>query len=259
MPIELPNSINLLKDSLIKSKRTVFLTGSGISKESGIHTFRGIDGLWKQYNPFKLASLPAFLENPELVWEFYHYRQNLISKCNPSPAHFAISQIQQKKEDTWILTQNVDNLHKRADSKNIIELHGNIFGVSCINCGYNGDVRIESNNIMDDPRQHQHQHHLPRCQQCENVLKPGVVLFGESLPQNEWTKAIEIALHCDMMFVVGTSLNVSPANTLPTCAKDNDAILVEINPESTWLSKSADFSLKGSASDILPKIADILK
>ena len=166
MPNDLSYSINLLKNSLIKSKRTVFLTGSGISKESGIPTFRGKDGLWKQYDPSKLASLSAFQENPILVWEFYHYRQNLISKCNPSPAHFAISQIQQKKEDTWILTQNVDNLHNRADSNNIIELHGNIFGITCINCGYNKNVENQSNSIMDD-----HQNHLPRCQQCKKCTK----------------------------------------------------------------------------------------
>src|ERR1700712_3923344 len=180
MSNDLLNSIKLLKDYLNESKRTVFLTGSGISKEVGIPTFRGKDGLWNKYDPSKLASISSFLENPVLVWEFYNYRQNLISKCNPSAAHLAILQIQQKKEDTWILTQNVDNLHKRAGSKNVIELHGNIFGISCINCGYNGTMENNSNNIMDSP---------PRCQICENIIKPGVVMFGESLPQKEWTRA----------------------------------------------------------------------
>jgi NAD-dependent deacetylase len=251
MSNDLLNLINLLKDYLIKSKRTVFLTGSGISTEVGIPTFRGKDGLWNQYDPSKLASISSFMENPVLVWEFYNYRQNLISKCNPGEAHLAISQIQQKKEDTWILTQNVDNLHKRAGSKNVIELHGNIFGISCINCGYNGIMENNSNNIADYPP--------PRCHVCENVLKPGVVMFGESLPQKDWTKAIEIASSCNLFFVIGTSLNVSPANTLPFCAKDNNATIVEINPELTWLSKTVDFSLKGSASYILPKIYDILK
>lgn len=251
MSNDLLDSIKLLKDYLIESKRTVFLTGSGISKEVGIPTFRGKDGLWNQYDPSKLASISSFLENPGLVWEFYNYRQNLISKCNPGKAHLAISQIQQKKEDTWILTQNVDNLHKRAGSKNVIELHGNIFGISCINCGSNGFMETNPNNIMD--------YSPPRCHVCENVLKPGVVMFGESLPQKDWTKAIEIASSCNLLFVIGTSLNVSPANTLPFCAKDNNATIVEINPELTWLSKTVDFSLKGSASYILPKIYDILK
>ena len=235
-----------LRDFLIKSKRAVFLTGSGISKESGIPTFRGKDGLWKQYDPSKLASISAFLDNPALVWEFYHYRQDLISKCHPSRAHLAISQIQKEKENSWVLTQNVDNLHNQAGSKNIIELHGNIFRISCINCGYNDNYNV----IMGVP---------PRCPKCGNVLKPGVVLFGESLPQKDWTKAIEIASSCDIMFVIGTSLNVSPVNTLPSYAKENNAVIIEINPELTWLSESADFSLKGSASDVLPKIHDLLK
>jgi NAD-dependent deacetylase len=158
----------------------------------------------------------------------------------------AISQIQQEKENTWILTQNVDNLHKKAGSKNIVELHGNIFRMTCINCGYNDNFNI----VMGVP---------PRCHKCANVLKPGVVLFGEPLPQKDWIKAIEIASSCDVMFVIGTTLNVSPANTLPSHAKDNNAVIIEINPELTWLSKSVDFSLKGSASDILPKIYDSLK
>ncbi|MER5175319.1 MAG: NAD-dependent deacylase [Candidatus Nitrosocosmicus sp.] len=243
-----PNSLNLLKDSLTRSKRIVFLTGSGISKESGVPTFRGKDGLWKLHDSSKLASISAFLKNPTLVWEFYHYRQDLISKCSPNLAHLSISQIQQDKKDTWILTQNVDNLHKRANSNNIIELHGNIFKTNCINCGFSDGELFD---IIADI--------LPRCKECKNVLKPGVVLFGEPLPSREWNNAIKVASSCDIMFIVGTSLNVSPANSLPTYAKDNNAVLVEVNPETTWLSKSMDFSLKGSAVDILPKIFNLLR
>lgn len=246
MSNNLLNSIYRLKDVLIKSKRIVFLTGSGISKESGIPTFRGKDGLWKKHDPSKLASFSAFLENPILVWEFYHYRQDLISKCHPNPAHLAISKIQQEKKDSWILTQNVDDLHNRAGNKNIIELHGNIYRITCINCGYNDD--LNENNEMP-----------PRCSKCKNILKPGVVLFEEPLPKKDWMKAIEVASSCNIMFIIGTSLNVSPVNTLPSYAKNNNAIIIEINPESTWLSKFVDFSLKGSASDILPKISDLLK
>ncbi len=187
------------------------------------------------------------MENPILVWEFYHYRQDLISKCHPNQVDLAISKIQQEKKDSWILTQNVDNLHKRAHNKNIIELHGNIFRTTCISCGYNDDDLNENKDI------------LPRCCKCKNVLKPGVVLFEEPLPQKDWMKAIEIALSYDIMFIIGTSLNVSPVNILPSHAKNNNAIIIEINPESTWLSKFVDFSLKGSASDILPKISALLK
>ena len=253
MPFNLLDSLSLLKEHLDKSVKIVFLTGSGISKESGIPTFRGKDGMWKKYDSSTLASISAFLENPKLVWEFYYYRQNLINKCHPNAAHLAISQIQQEKKDTWILTQNVDNLHKRAKSKNIIELHGNIFKTKCISCGF------KSESINNITKGSDSSDILPRCNECKNILKPGVILFGEPLPSLEWNNAIEIVSNCDIMFIVGTSLNVSPANLLPSYAKENKTVLVEINPEQTWFSKSMDITLKGSAVDILPKIYDLLK
>jgi NAD-dependent deacetylase len=238
------DSIKLLKSILPKSEHLVFLTGAGISKESGIPTFRGYGGLWKTYDPMKLASVSAFIEDSSLVWEFYAYRQKVISECHPNVAHMAISNIQQQKKDSWVLTQNVDNLHERAGSKNIVKLHGDIFKVYCIHCGYYGNMD------RDVP---------PLCPNCNNVLKPGVVLFEETLPKKEWAKAIELSSSCDLMLVIGTSLNVSPANTLPLYAKDNNATLVEINTEATELSKLMDFSLQGTASQIMPKIKGLLE
>ncbi len=252
MPINLLDSLSLLKKYLDKSTRIVFLTGSGISKESGIPTFRGKDGIWKKYNSSTLASISAFLENPKLVWEFYYFRQGLINKCHPNAAHLAISQIQLEKKDTWIITQNVDNLHQRAKSKNIIELHGNIFKTKCIFCGFKSELKSNIDN-------NRYSEMLPMCSKCKNILKPGVIMFGEPLPALELNKAIEKASNCDMMFMVGTSLNVSPANLLPSYAKENKSTLVEINPESTWFSKSMDITLKGSAAAILPTIYDLIK
>lgn len=243
------DSLVQLKDVLVKSKRFVFLTGAGISQESGIPTFRGDDGLWKTHDPVKLASLSSFLENPSLVWGFYSYRQKLISKCQPNPGHLAISKIEeQKKGDSWVLTQNVDNLHRLAGSKNIIELHGNIFKLSCVRCGYSDNMDMDMDMVLP-----------PKCTDCESVLKPGVVMFEETLPQKEWATAIELSSSCDLMFIVGTSLNVSPANTLPSYAKDNNAVLVEVNPEETWLSGFMDFSIKGSSAYVLPNIYKLLK
>jgi NAD-dependent deacetylase len=243
------DSLAQLRDILVKSKRFVFLTGAGISQESGVPTFRGNDGLWKTHDPAKLATLSSFLENPSLVWGFYSYRQKLISKCRPNPAHLAISKIEeQKKGDSWVLTQNVDNLHRLAGSKNIIELHGNIFKLSCIRCGYSGYMDMDMDMVLP-----------PKCTGCESVLKPGVVMFEEALPQKEWGTAIELSSSCDLMFIVGTSLNVSPVNTLPSYAKDNNAVLVEVNPEETWLSRFMDFSIKGSSADVLPNIYNMLK
>lgn len=241
------DSLAQLRDILVNSKRLVFLTGAGISQESGIPTFRGNDGLWKTHDPAKLATISSFLENPSLVWGFYSYRQKLISKSQPNPAHLAISKIQERKKgDSWVLTQNVDNLHRLAGSKNIIELHGNIFKLSCIRCGYSDYMDMD----MVLP---------PKCTDCESVLKPGVVMFEEALPQKEWTTAIELSSSCDLMFIVGTSLNVSPVNTLPSYAKDNNAVLVEVNPEETWLSRFMDFSIKGLSADVLPNIYKLMK
>ncbi|HYP43341.1 MAG TPA: NAD-dependent deacylase [Candidatus Nitrosocosmicus sp.] len=243
------DSLAQLRDILVKSKRFVFLTGAGISQESKIPTFRGNDGLWKTHDPAKLATLSSFLENPSLVWGFYSYRQKLISKCRPNPAHLAISKIEeQKKGDSWVLTQNVDNLHRLAGSKNIIELHGNIFKLSCIICGYSGYMDMDVDMVLP-----------PKCTGCESVLKPGVVMFEEALPQKEWGTAIELSSSCDLMFIVGTSLNVSPVNTLPSYAKDNNAVLVEVNPEETWLSRFMDFSIKGSSADVLPNIYNLMR
>ena len=243
------DSLAQLRDILVKSKRFVFLTGAGISQESGIPTFRGNDGLWKTHDPAKLASLSSFLENPSLVWGFYSYRQKMISKCRPNPAHLAISKIEeQKKGDSWVLTQNVDNLHRLAGSKNIVELHGNIFKLICIRCGYSGYMDMDMDMVLP-----------PKCTDCESVLKPGVVMFEEALPQKEWGTAIELSSSCDLMFIVGTSLNVSPVNTLPYYAKDNNAVLVEVNPEETWLSRFMDFSIKGSSADVLPNIYNLMK
>jgi NAD-dependent deacetylase len=253
MPINILDSLSLLKKYLDRSSKIVFLTGSGISKESGIPTFRGKEGIWKKYDPSTLASISAFLENPKLVWEFYFFRQDLINKCHPNDAHLAISQIQLEKKDTWIITQNVDNLHQKAKSKNIIELHGNIFKTKCILCDFKNELKSNTDNNRDSADM------LPMCAECKNILKPGVILFGEPLPSLEWNNAIEKASDCDIMFIVGTSLNVSPANLLPSFAKENKSMLVEINPESTRLSKSMDITLNGSAVDILPKIYNLLK
>ena len=171
----------------------------------------------------KLASVSAFIENPSLVWEFYAYRQKLISECHPNGAHIAISSIQQQKRNSWVLTQNVDNLHERAGSNKHHKTTWKYFQSIL----YSLWLLWKYGNM-----------YFPLCPNCNNVLKPGVVLFEETLPQKEWTKAIELSSSCDSMLIIGTSLNVSPANTLLLYAKDNNAILVEINTETTELTKS---------------------
>lgn len=227
------------------STSLVFLTGAGISKESGIPTFRDHDGLWKTYDPAKLASYSSFITNPKLVWEFFHDRQKSISTKEPNKAHFAISEIELLKK-SWLLTQNIDGLHSKAGTKNIIELHGNIFNVKCINC-----LRKEVLDINAEIP--------PLCRDCGSILKPDVILFEETLDMDNWDTAINLVSSCDVMVIIGTSLEVGPVNTLPNIAYKNNSFLIEINPQDTWFTPYADFSFRYSGSIILPKIVELLK
>ncbi len=231
-----------IKDEIIDLDEFVFLTGAGISQESGIPTFRGPEGLWKKYDPMKLASISGFYENPKLVWEFYKDRQELICNCNPNLGHISIAEFE-KRKNSYVLTQNIDGLHKKAGSKNIVELHGNILRTECTECEF--QEKIEQQIVEQLP---------PVCKICKNILKPSIILFGEPLNADTWEEAERISNGCDVMFIVGTSLNVGPVNQLPLYAKKNDAILIEVNPEPTIFNKIMNYSVQGSATEILPQL-----
>ena len=226
----------VLKDS----KKIVFVTGAGISQESGIPTFRGKDGLWRNYDAMKLATIDAFYDDPKLVWEWYTERRANIFAANPNPGHAAISELE-KFCNVIVLTQNIDGLHQMAGSTNVLELHGSIVRIKCTVCDY---VDTISNEFEKLP---------PLCK-CGNVLRPDVVWFGEALPQDVWEKAIVHASTCDAMIIAGTSLVVSPANTLPIYAKQNGATLIEVNPEETMMSHDMDLSVRETSAVALPKL-----
>ncbi len=226
-------------------KKIVFITGAGISQGSVIPTFRGKDGLWRNYDPMKLATIDAFYENPKLVWEWYNERRNNIFQAQPNPEHNAIAELEKHAQVT-VLTQNIDGLHKKAGSSNVLELHGSIAKIKCSVCDYNEEILTE---ISDFP---------PLCK-CGNILRPDVVWFGEPLPQNVWQNAIEFASQCDLMVIVGTSLVVSPANTLPLYAKQNNATLIEINPEKTEMSEKMDEIIRNTNVEILSKLVLLFK
>jgi len=230
-----------LKDS----RKIVFVTGAGISQESGIPTFRGKDGYWRKYDPMKLASIDAFYDDPKLVWEWYDDRRKNILDVKPNEGHFAISQMEEFK-DIVILTQNIDGLHQRSGSTNVLELHGSIIRIKCTVCDFTDNI---TENFESLP---------PKCK-CGSMLRPDVVWFGEPLPQNIWQSAIKEASICDVMIIVGTSLVVSPANTLPVYAKQNGAILIEVNPEKTVMSNDMDLSIQATSAEVLPKILSIFK
>ena len=232
------------KIALREKARVVVLTGAGVSKESGVPTFRGKNGLWKEFRAQELATPEAFRKNPALVWEFYEFRRALVSRAVPNPAHVALATFEARTPHFCLITQNVDGLHARAGSKNILELHGSLFRVRCLGCG----VLEESFAVPIA------QELPPHCRHCGGLLRPDVVWFGEPLPEGVMNQAFEEAGQCEAMLVIGTSGLVSPAASLPGVAKDVGAFLIEVNPESTPLSLMADVCLRGFAASVLPRL-----
>ena len=234
-----------IEERLRSAKKIVVVTGAGISQESGIPTFRGKDGLWKKHDPMKLATIDAFYDDPRLVWEWYEDRRKNILAAEPNPGHIAIAELE-KFVKVVILTQNIDGLHQKSGSTNVLELHGSIIRIKCTVCDFKDEI---SSRFEELP---------PRCR-CGEILRPDVVWFGESLPQDVWNKAIIHSNSCDVMIIAGTSLVVSPANTLPIYAKQNNALLIEVNPEKTIMSTDVDLSLKTTSANALPKLVSIFK
>ena len=236
---------SLLREKLLDSKKIVFVTGAGISQESGIPTFRGKDGLWRNYDAMKLATIDAFYDNPKLVWEWYNERRKNIFSSKPNLGHEAIAELEDFTE-VVVLTQNIDGLHQKAGSSMVLELHGSIVKIKCTVCDFK-----ETNNkeFSEFP---------PLCK-CGNILRPDVVWFGEGLPQDVWQEAIIHANNCDLMIIAGTSLVVSPANTLPMYARQNDAILVEVNPDETIMTSEMDFSIRATSAVALPELVSEFK
>ena len=234
-----------ISEKIKNSKKIVFVTGAGISQESGIPTFRGKEGLWRKYDAMKLATIEAFYNDPELVWEWYNERRTNIFSAKPNLGHKAIVDLE-NYADVVVLTQNIDGLHQRAGSSRVLELHGSIIRIKCTVCDFMGEITTGFDQIP------------PLCK-CGNILRPDVVWFGEPLPQDVWRQAVIHASNCDLMVIVGTSLVVSPANTLPIYAKQNNAFLIEVNPEETIMTLDMDYSIRDSSAISLPELISIFQ
>ena len=240
--------IGPLIELLLQVKRVTASTGAGISAESGIPTFRGQEGLWKQYRAEELATPTAFARNPELVWEFYDWRRGIIGQKTPNPGHQVLASWENTFPSFSLITQNIDGFHQKAGSKNILELHGNIWKVRCTEEGTvteNHEVPLKKIP--------------PLCPDCGAFLRPHVVWFGESLSPVILNNAFQQSASCEVMFVVGTSAVVQPAASLPLAAAERGARVVEVNPDPTPLTPYADFSFRGKAGEILPLIDEELK
>ena len=224
------------------------LTGSGISAESGVPTFRDAQtGLWARYDPMQLATPEAFGREPDLVWKWYSWRRELVEKAMPNPGHEALADLERYVSSFSLLTQNVDGLHRRAGSRNVVELHGNILRSKCSREGVVVEPRADDTEVP------------PPCPRCGAPLRPDVVWFGEALPADALGEAFEAAHSCDLFLSVGTSGLVQPAASLPFEALQAGAVVVEVNPDETPLTRRVHYTLRGSASKVLPALVGSIR
>jgi NAD-dependent deacetylase len=236
-----------LADLLQSSRLAVALTGAGISVESGIPSFRGALGLWTRYDPMEYAHIHAFLTDPAKVWKLLRELEAIIAKARPNPAHYALAELEKLGRLQAVITQNVDNLHQEAGSKNVIEFHGNARHFVCLRCH-----RAFAPESLDFS-------HVPLYCPCGGLIKPDIIFFGEEIPVAANKAAFELAETCDLMLVIGTSAAVMPANYLPYTAKNHRAKIVEINPETTELTRRlTDYYFDDSASRVLSETLSLL-
>jgi NAD-dependent deacetylase len=208
-----------------------------------VPTFRGADGLWRNYSPEKLASAEAFLSDPGLVWEWYDWRRQIIHKAQPNPGHQALAEIERRATGRFTLvTQNVDGLHDRAGSRNVVKLHGDIWRVRCMGCA------------AEEPNEQVPLEPLPPHCHCGALLRPAVVWFGEALPESAWERAFEAAARAEVFLVIGTSALVYPAAGLVQVARQSGARVAIVNPDPTPADDLAEWILRGPAGEILPRL-----
>ncbi|MAT40311.1 MAG: NAD-dependent protein deacylase [Ectothiorhodospiraceae bacterium] len=233
--------------ALMNADSVAVLTGAGVSAESGVKTFRDPDGLWMKFKPEELANFDAFMRNPELVWEWYNHRKEIAASVKPNPGHYAIAEMESLFKEFTLITQNVDDLHRRAGTSNPIELHGNITRSFCIDC-----------NKFYDKVEVSEQQKIPKCD-CGGMIRPDVVWFGEMLPMNAIQTATAAAQDADVFFSIGTSGEVYPAAQLPGIARQYGAYVVEVNPGKTSISFQMNECLLGPSGVVLPPIIEELK
>ena len=242
MNCDIPDALTA---ALRDARHVCILTGAGVSAESGVPTFREAqDGLWAQYEPTQLATPEAFLADPALIWRWYRWRRELVAEATPNPGHVAIAQLGELVPRLTLVTQNVDNLHQRAGSSGVIEFHGNIFEDRCF---ADGSLRAG-----DDAEE------VPVCSDCGSNLRPGVVWFGESIPEHALNESCAAASDCDLFLSIGTSSLVYPAAGLADLAKQNGAMVAEINPNPTVHAASFDFSIAANSGVALPELVNCL-
>jgi NAD-dependent deacetylase len=235
-----------LAEALRSAQHVLVLTGSGASAESGVPTFRDAQsGLWEKFDPHELATPEAFLRDPALVWRWYRWRRELVARAKPNAGHYALAKLEERIPRLTLVTQNVDGLHQRAGSSQVTEFHGNLFTTRCFteNCPFGTD---------DEHAE------IPRCGACGGLLRPGVVWFGEAIPEVALTTSEAAVADCDIFLSVGTSSTVWPAAGLAESARGRGALVVEVNPDETAHSRLSDHALRRKSGEFLPELVDSL-
>ncbi len=250
-------------EKLRSARAVVAITGAGVSAESGVPTFRGSGGLWRTFRPEQLATPEAFARDPGLVWEWYRWRRGRIASVRPNQGHFSLARFERRFPAFTLLTQNVDGLHREAGSRQIVELHGNIWRARCTaEPSRTFDERGSSQDVAAEPPSGSDpapQAALPRCPSCGALLRPDVVWFGEALDPAAIDRAARAVRECDVLLVAGTSAVVYPVAALPSLAKRGQATIIEVNVEATPLSDEADVMLRGPSGEVLPEIERLLE
>jgi NAD-dependent deacetylase len=246
-PTDIPGAlISALRDA----RHVCVLTGAGISAESGVPTFRDAQqGLWAKYDPLQLATPEAFEEDPALIWQWYRWRRTLVAQAEPNPGHVALAQLAELVPRLTLVTQNVDGLHQRAGNDQVIEFHGNLFEDRCHAEGCTVENPVSEKTVELD---------VPVCPRCGAMLRPGVVWFGEAIPELALNESFAAAADCNVFLSIGTSSLVYPAAGIADIARENGAIVAEINPEPTMHAASYNFSIAAKSGAALPKLLELL-
>ena len=252
-----PAQIHKAVEMLQAADKIAVLTGAGVSKESGVPTFRDAqEGLWEQYDPQELATRQAFKKQPKFVWDWYEWRRSLGADAAPNPGHVALADLEAHAADyVVIITQNVDDLHEQAGSEHVIHLHGNIARNKCFDDCQGNPTHVDVSALDYDTETAENP---PECPHCGAYVRPDVVLFGEMLPEDYLAAAFEYSQNCDVMLVIGTSGLVSPASHLPRAAQKAGAKIIEVNPEYSMITRYADLKLEGKSGEIMPQLIEAL-
>ena len=240
-------------DVLQKAKKVVFFTGAGISADSGIPTYREkLSGIWAGYDPRDLETAKAFRENPALVWGWYLWRRFRVAQAEPNAAHLAVARMADSQRQVSVITQNIDDLHERAGSLDVVHLHGSLAMPKCFACHRPAVVppdqsAVPVNGALIEP---------PRCPRCNGKMRPAVVWYGEDLPPQAWKAAVLLVKDCDLLISVGTSGIVRPAAGLPNLALESGASVIHVNKADVAMGEEKELMLVGSAAEVLPMLLE---